>query len=172
MGDAENKSRNVLVGKIAGAYGIKGWVKVQSFTQPIDALLGYKPWLFGDENQASTAGLLKARLHGKGLVAQFDGVEDRNQTVGLLGKMIYVARENLPVPDPGEYYWEDLQGLRVCTLAGRELGQVSGLLETGAHDVLQVGTGKEQILIPFVMDVYVHDVQLDKGRIVVDWDWE
>ncbi len=172
MGDTENKSRNLLVGKIGGAYGIKGWVKVRSFTQPIDALLEYKPWLFGDEHQATAAGLIKARLHGKGLVARFDGVDDRNQTVALLGKMIYVARENLPAPEPGEYYWEDLQGLEVWTLAGRQLGQVSGMLETGAHDVLQVGSGKEQILIPFVMDVYVHKVQLDEGKIFVDWDWE
>ena len=103
------------------------------------------------------------------MIARVEGCRDRDQAAPLVGSKLAIRRQQLPAPPPGSFYWADLVGLKVETTDGRPLGTVQRLLETGANDVLVVGE-REQHLIPFVMGQYVIAVDLDGGRIVVDWD--
>ncbi|MGD8567164.1 MAG: ribosome maturation factor RimM [Gammaproteobacteria bacterium] len=168
----ETDSQFVVVGKITSAYGVKGWVKVFSYTDPVSNILQYTPWYLPDSpkhNGWRRCELVNGRLHGKQLVAQLEGVNDRNQAELLRGTDIAVPRSQLPEPEEGEYYWLDLKGLRVVNTHGVELGVVDDMMETGANDVLVV-KGDRQRLIPYVMDEIVKDVNLAGGVLTVDWE--
>ncbi len=162
--------RMVVVGEVAGVYGVSGWVRVKSYTEPADALLGYRAWELADGDGWRDAGLQAARQHGKGLIAKFSGVGDRDAAAAELGKAIAVRREALAPTDADEYYWCDLEGLSVATTRGEALGTVAYLIETGANDVLVVQDGDGETLVPFVPGVTVTAVDLDAKRIVVDWE--
>lgn len=170
-------ANRIVVGRITSAYGIKGWVKVFSYTQPMENILQYPEWFLvkGDEQRSLT--LVKGKRHGKTLVAQLEGVNDRTGAEHLRGCEISVAVEELPELPEGEYYWHQLEGLRVFTLNGECLGQVDSLMETGANDVLVVrpttdSLDNRQRLVPYVPEEYVREVVLDSGYMVVDWDPE
>ncbi len=158
------------MGEIAGVYGVRGWVRVRSFTDPVENLLRYRPWALGSGQQVRSVSVLEARLHGPGLVARLEGVGDRDAAAELVGQQVLVDRVQLPEV-PGEVYWADLEGMQVLTLDGRRLGQVDHLLETGANDVLVVRGDRER-LIPFVRPEVVRDVDVEAGRLTVDWDPE
>jgi 16S rRNA processing protein RimM len=161
----------VILGRIVGLFGVQGWVKVFSFTEPREAVLEHGQWLLGSEGDWESVRIAEGKRHGKGVIARLDGVDDRDVAAGLIGRDIGVPRDTLPEAAPGEYYWADLEGLRVCHKDGRELGAVGHLLETGANDVLVV-RGDTERLIPFVMDRVILDVDLDRGVITVDWEWD
>mgnify|MGYP001038512650 FL=1 len=165
--------RRVLIGRIVGLYGVQGWLKIESFAEPRMRIFDYQPWLLGaapgPEREVSG---VKGRPQGKGMVARLPGVDDREQAAALIGTDIYVAREQLPPPAEGEYYWVDLEGLKVVTTDNVELGRVSHLFATGANDVVVVRDGSRERLIPFVQGSYVRSVDLSAGRMVVDWDPE
>lgn len=167
----------IVLGRISEAFGIQGWVRVQAFgDDPLSWRRMSKWWLCSDADAADAAwrpvGLRACRAQGKGIVAAFDEVEDRNGAEALAGLYIGAPREALPETASGEYYWGDLVGLSVENKAGVALGTVDSLVSTGAHDVLQVRDGEAERLIPFVA-AYVLDVDLDAKRILVDWeaDW-
>lgn len=164
----DDKDR-VVLGGIAGAYGIKGWVKLRSYTQPQDNILDYAPWWVGSGDRRREMRPLEARAHGKGLVVRLEGVDDRDAAQALNGEPVSVPRDALPALSDGEYYWADLIGLEVLDLDGRSFGRVSQLMETGANDVLVVRGDRER-LIPFLVDQVVKDVDLEAGELVVDWD--
>jgi 16S rRNA processing protein RimM len=155
------------MGRVAAPFGVKGWVRIQVFTEALDSLLDYPAWWVGRDADWRERQVEEAELHGRTLVARLAGCEDRDAAAALTGAQIAVTRGELPEPQPGEYYWSDLQGLRVANLEGQELGTVSHLLETGANDVLVVKGDRER-LIPFV-DAYVVKVDLGRGELVVDW---
>lgn len=113
--------------------------------------------------------LLEGRQQGKGVVAHLQDCEDRDQAHALMGREIGIRRDQLPATAPGEYYWSDLQGLKVITLEGDALGTVDHLIETGANDVLVV-KGERERLIPFISEQVIVAVDLDAGEIQVDWD--
>ena len=161
----------VILGRVSGLFGVKGWIKVHSHTEPREAILDYRDWLLlrGDESQAVR--LAEGKRHGKTVVARLDGVDDRDVAAGYVGAAIAVPREQLPATGQGEYYWADLEGMQVVHRDGRVLGTVDYLLATGANDVLVV-RGDEEILIPFVRDEVIKDVDFAKGVISVDWEWE
>ena len=165
--------RRVLIGRIVGLYGVQGWLKIESWDEPRMRIFDYQPWLLvaapGTETRISG---VKGRTQGKGMVARFPGVDDRDQAAMLVGNDIYVDRERLPPPAEGEYYWVDLEGLEVVTTEGVMLGRVSHLFATGANDVVVVRDGSRERLIPFVQGSYVRSVDLSAGRMVVDWDPE
>ncbi len=151
---------------------MKGWVKIQSYTETPSNILDYDPWYLRPE-KAIDADWREARLegvrkHGKGIVARFAGCDDRDAAALMRGQAIAVRREQLPAAEEGEYYWVDLIGLRVETLEGTALGCVNHLMATGANDVLVV-EGERQRLIPFVTGHIVKDVDLVGGVIRVDW---
>lgn len=164
----QNKSA-VLIGKIAGAYGVKGWLKVSSFTSPPENIFGYKPWYLRGRNSTREVEVQTGRAHGKGLIVQLDGIVDRDEADRLKGMEIVVDRSQLPELEEGHYYWADLEGLRVEAGDGTELGYVDHLMEAGAADVMVV-TGDKRYLIPFVVGDIVLEVDLAAGCIRVNWD--
>lgn len=155
------------MGRIAAPYAVKGWVKIQPYTEYLDSLLDYPVWHLGKAGKWREYGVLEARVHGATLIASLDGVVDREQAQALAGMELAVPREEMPAAEDGEYYWDDLIGMRVVNLAGEDLGRVEGLLETGAHDVMRV-LGERERLIPFTAPI-VRAVDVEAGRIEVDW---
>lgn len=161
----------IVVGRINGLFGTRGWVKAFSYTRPRDNLLNYDPWYLRDKDAWQPYAVAAARCHGSGLIAQLSGVEDRDHAASLLKREIGVERAQLPQIEAEAFYWVDLIGLRVVNRDGADLGQVTGLLETGANDVLQVA-GQRAYLIPFVQGLYVDAIDLDAAEISVDWPVE
>ncbi len=166
-----NRERRILLARVTGAFGIRGDVKLQSFTDPLAAAFRYQPWLLARNGVEQTLEGVIGRETSKGLVAHFPGVDDRDAAEALGGSEIWVARDRLPPPKPGEFYWVDLEGLKVTNLDGVEFGTVSHLFDTGANDVMVV-EGERQRLIPFLYDQFVKDVDFEAGKITVDWDAE
>ncbi len=161
----------VVLGRISGFFGVRGWVKVYSYTEPRDAVLNYKSWLLSSDGDWRTAEVAEGKRHGKTVIARIEGIDDRDQAAALIGCDIGVPRSELPETDEGQYYWSDLEGLQVMTKNGTELGKVKYLLETGANDVMVIN-GEQEYLVPFVIDDVVLDVDLAAGVITVDWDWD
>jgi 16S rRNA processing protein RimM len=164
--------RSVVVGKIVGLYGVKGWVRVHSFTEPPEAILAHAVWALGADAKTSRPWALReGKAHGRGVIACFEGLADRDVAAALVGSLAHVAREALPALEQGQYYWADLEGLRVLTQEGVELGLITHLFETGANDVMVV-VGERERLIPYVMGSVVKRVDLVQRELRVDWDPE
>jgi 16S rRNA processing protein RimM len=161
----------VILGRISGLFGVKGWVKVYSYTEPREAVLDYDRWLLSGKNGWQEATVAEGQRHGKTVIVRINGYDDRDKAAGLIGTEIGVPREELPETDSDHYYWSDLEGLSVVHRDGTELGKVDYLLETGANDVMVV-KGETERLIPFVMGKVVLGVDLTKGEIRVDWEWD
>jgi 16S rRNA processing protein RimM len=161
----------VVLGRISGLFGVKGWVKVYSYTEPREAVLEYRRWLLSGKDGWQVATVAEGQRHGKTIIARIDGYVDRDQAAELIGTEIAVPRDELPEAEEGRFYWSDLEGLQVVHRDGTELGRVAYLLETGADDVMVV-QGERERLIPFVMGEVVLGVDLAEGRIDVDWDWD
>lgn len=160
-----------VMGRISAPYAVRGWVRIQTQTDYIDSLLDYPLWHVGRNGRWRPFRLVEGKVHGQYLLAHLEGMDDRDAAEAVVGMEIAVPREDRPAAEEGEYYWDDLIGLDVVNGEGAALGQVTGLLETGAHDVLQI-QGERERLIPFV-DAYVRAVDLAARRIVVEWglDW-
>ncbi len=165
----ERSGARVVVGRIEGAYGVKGWVRVRSFTDPPANILAYEPWYLLRAQGPQDCDRLDARAHGKGFVARLAGIDDRDAAAALAGTEIEVPRDCLAPASAGEYYWNDLLGLDVITLTGQQLGKVETIMATGANDVM-VLAGDRRRLIPFVHGSVVQSVDLDAREIRVDWD--
>ena len=161
----------LIVGKLNGASGIKGWVKVYSYTDPKENILNYSPWYLKLDGQWQQVSILNGREQGKTVVAQLEGCNDRNTAEIYRGVEIAIEESQLPQLEEGEYYWRDLIGLTVVNMAGEELGTVKKMMETGANDVLVVKTAsKEELLIPYVPEYSVMKVDLESKQITVDWE--
>ena len=158
----------VTLGRITGLFGVRGWIKVHSYTRPPETILQYGPWGLKTSQGVRELKLAEGRSHGRGIVARIEGCTDRDQAAALVGADIEVAVGRLPRLKPGEYYWSQLEGLKVINLSGQELGIVDYLFETGANDVLVVA-GERERLIPYTPTV-VQGVDLDAGVLRVDWD--
>ncbi|HYE36981.1 ribosome maturation factor RimM [Methylocaldum sp.] len=162
-------ARQVIAGEISGAFGVRGWLKIRSHTDPPDNILNYSPWLIGDGNTQKELKVISGRRHGNLVVARLEGVDTRDQALQLTSLRISVPRDQFAPPKPGEYYWADLIGLEVRTTCGVNLGKVTDMMETGANDVIEV-RGERERLIPFVVGEFVKDVNLNEGVLIVDWD--
>lgn len=160
----------VILGRISGLFGVRGWVKVHSFTEPREGILDYSDWLLMQGEEWQPIRIEEGRRQGKTVVVKLEDVNDRDQAAALIDAAVAVSRQVLPAAAEGEFYWSDLEGLQVVDRQGQILGTVSHLLETGANDVLVV-LGDQEILIPFVMDKVILGVDLSQGVIKVDWEW-
>ena len=160
--------QRVVLGRIAGPYGTRGWVKVRSSTEPPQNILRYLPWQLGRDGRWSRIGVAEKRVQGRSVIVRLDGCSDREDASGYRGYDIAVERSQLPEADEGEFYWVDLVGLRVATTAGVNLGEVERMMETGANDVMVV-QGEIERLIPFLPGTVVQSVDIKRGAIVVDW---
>ena len=167
----DRAARLVVIGRVAGVYGVRGWIKVHSFTEPPEAILEHPSWRLWTGSEWRPAELMEGRRHGKLVLAHLASCDDRDVARTMVGAELAVLRTELPDPGPGGFYWADLVGLTVRTVAGVELGVVDRLLETGANDVLVVNGEKER-LIPYVRGDVVTGVDLERGVMTVDWDPE
>lgn len=164
------QARRILVGRIHGAFGVRGELKLESFTEPAATIFRYQPWTLRDaQGRERVLDGARGRETNKGLVATFPDVADRDAAEAMRGTEIYVPRTVLPPPKPGEYYWVDLEGLRVVNTEGADFGTVSHLFSTGANDVL-VARGERERMIPFLEPDYIKSVDFDTGVVTVDWD--
>lgn len=170
-------TRRVTLGRVAGVFGIKGWVKIASNTRPVDNILNYPRWWIGAE-QSLDGGfevqLLDSRVQVNGIVAQISGrdgqpITDRDIAARLVGQDIAVDHDELPPAPTGSYYWADLIGLDVVSKDGEPLGRVTAMIENGAQDVLVLDDNGAERLIPFVQGPIVVSVDLSARRIVADW---
>ena len=159
----------LTIGNLLGPWGVKGWVRVFSHADPPEGIFDYDTWLIGRERRPCR--VLQWRRMGPRLVAALEGVTPREEAEALGELPIRIRRDQLPETEPGQYYWRDLLGLTVTNRAGRDLGEVEGMMSTGAHDILVVA-GPVRHLIPFVHDRFIDEVDLDAGRIRVDWEPE
>ncbi len=163
-------TRRILIGRIHGAFGVRGEIKLESLTDPAENLLRYQPWILRDaqgrEREISGA---RGRAGGKGLIGTLPGVEDRDVAEALRGAELFVLRSALPPPKTGEYYWIDLEGMRVVNLEGKPFGIVDHAFSNGANDVLLIKGDRER-MVPFLQPDYVKSVDFDAGLITVDWD--
>ena len=161
----------VVLGRISGLFGVKGWVKIHSYTDPREAILDYSDWLVGKEDDWKPAELAEGKRHGKTVIARLAGIDDRDAATEYVDALVGVPRGKMPATAVGEYYWSDLEGLQVVHKDGRLLGKVAHLLETGANDVLVV-RGDREVLIPYIKDEVIEDVDLANGVISVNWEWD
>lgn len=163
------EARQVIVGRVSGLFGVRGWVKVESFTDPRDNILQYAPWRLSCGDEMIVRTVAESQVRGKGLIARFEGVEDRDDAARYVGADIRVDRDLFAREAANEYYWSDLEGMEVATVAGQSLGVVAKLLATGANDVMVV-EGDRRRLIPFVIEDVVTSVDRSRRTIIVDWD--
>lgn len=170
-------SEETVLGRISAVFGIKGWVKVHSFTDPVENILDYKQWHLLQDGRRQAVTVRESKRHGKGLVVSLKDVDDREQARAYCGAQIAVDSAALPTLPEGEYYWHQLEGLAVFTPSGVALGEVDHLLETGANDVLVVLATADSVddrerLIPYLPDQVVTAIDLAGKRMTVDWDPE
>ena len=163
--------KNIIVGKINGVYGVKGWVKVYSYTDPRDAISSYNPWYLKQRGRWVAVKIESCRQQAKAVIAKLDGYDDRDAAMLLSGTEISIRPEQLKPLEKDTYYWRDLVGLRVINQQDFDFGTVSSLMETGSNDVLVVKSveGKET-LIPWTIGLAIVEVDLEAGKIKVDWD--
>lgn len=159
------------MGRVLGAHGLRGDVRLESWTEPRLQIFKYQPWILVDANGVEREMLgARGQAAGKGILARLPGVEDRDAAEAMRGVEIHVPRDALPPAKPGEFYWVDLEGLRVVTVDGVALGTVSHMFSTGANDVLVARDDVRERLIPFIRPQYVTDVDFESGVVTVDWD--
>ena len=156
-----------MMGRIAAPFGVKGWVKIQTFSEDPGTLMDFDSWRVGRGEQQTQYTVEAIQEHSNTLVAKLVGIDDRDAAYALRGQEISVAKRDLPPPEENEFYWSDLIGLKAVNREGVELGRVDSLLETGAQDVLVI-KGRREHLIPFVA-AFVGKVDVAGGTIEVDW---
>ncbi len=176
-GAGDGASGRVGIGRISGVFGVRGWVKVYSYTSPRANVLRYGPWHLRRDGTRTVVTVRDGQVQGNGVVASLAGIDDRDAAAALVGAEIEVDRRALGPETPGnpaaagEYFWVDLQGMEVRTRAGESLGVVDHLFETGANDVMVV-VGARRYLIPFLYGSVVRTVDGDSRVITVEWDPE
>lgn len=162
----------IPVGRISGAFGVRGWVKVYSYTEPRSNILEYTPLFLSRQGQWIEVKVSGGHVQGKGIVMGLANVTDRDQAQPLIGSELAIRKSQLEPVGDDEFYWRDLEGCRVVNEKDETLGLVDHLLETGANDVLVVkaeGDG-EECLIPFVFDAFIKQVDVENKVIRVDWE--
>lgn len=170
-------SQETVIGQVTSVFGIKGWLKVFSFTDPREGILDYRDWTLLLDGKRIPVKLEEGRRQGQGIVVRLKGIDDRDLANRYCGAEIRVATAELPELPEGEFYWHQLEGLEVFTVEGECLGKVHHLMETGSNDVLVVRATAASIdqrerLIPYLPDQVLKEVDLGASRMMVDWDPE
>jgi 16S rRNA processing protein RimM len=167
----------LIVGRITAVFGVRGWVKVMSFTEQATKIFDYQPWLVDRQGRLESIQVDEWKNHGDGLVAHLKGIDDRDIARSWCQKDIRVDAALLPKLSDSEFYWHQLENLVVFSHfedTVKRIGVVTSLLETGANDVILVKGDEESIdrrerLIPY-SEQYVLKIDLGKQRIDVIWD--
>jgi 16S rRNA processing protein RimM len=158
----------VVIGKIGATYGIKGWLKIVSFTESIINIINYNPWYIEEHKSWQPLKMNEARPHGKGIIAKISGFDTPEQARLLTGKQIAIKRSQLAPLQQHEYYWAELEGLTVINQHNETLGKIIYLIETGSNDVFVVKGDKEHA-IPYLPEV-ITDINLAEKIMRVNWD--
>lgn len=168
------QSEQIVVGRIGAVYGVKGWLKVQSFTDDPESIFEYSPWLLSQKTEREMK-VAEWRRHNNGLIARLEGISDREEAARLTGADICITADELPALADDEFYWRDLIGMRVVNSNGYDMGVVEQIMPTASNDVLVVkansndGFGKSERLIPFIQSEYVTAVDKEAKQIQVEW---
>ncbi|TGN41025.1 ribosome maturation factor RimM [Marinobacter confluentis] len=170
-------SQETVIGQITSVFGVKGWLKVFSYTDPKEGILEYRNWTLVQNGNRIAAKLEEGRRQGQGIVVRLKGIDDRDLARSYCGADITVQTAELPELPEGEFYWHQLEGLTVYTTDNECLGEVDHLIETGSNDVLIVRATDRSIdqrerLIPYLPDQVVKAVSLAESTLTVDWDPE
>lgn len=160
--------KKVVLGKISSPFGVRGWVKVFSYTDPLTNILDYSPWQLQHNGELQTVSVVTGQKHGKGIIVLLENCASAEDTLPFIGANILVNREDLPPVENDEYYWSDLIGLTVFNMDNVNFGKIQHIIETGANEVLIV-QGERERLIPFGGSV-IKKVDLIQGIMTVDWD--
>ena len=160
----------IIIGRFASTYGVRGWLKVISYTDPIDNILKYPNWQTEHAAQWETITIEENRPHGKGIVVKLSGCDSPEQARLYTNQPIAINREELPTLAKEEYYWADLMGLRVITQDGTDLGRIDDILATPANDVLVIKNDRKRLL-PYTTEV-IQSINLEDKLMIVDWDPE
>lgn len=163
------QNKHVVIGKLGSTYGVRGWIKVQAFTEIITDVLQYTPWSIKDKGEWKTIQIESAKHHGKGMIVKLIGYDTPEQVNKLTGKEITILHSQLPKLKKDEYYWGDLEGLTVIDQHGKVLGKVIYLITTGTNDVLIV-KGKKEFAIPYLLGDVITQIDLDKQEMLVNWE--
>lgn len=177
---AESRSNLINVGRLGAAFGVKGWIKVHSSTEPKENIVKYAPWWLKTPHGVKLFEVDDFKFRNDSLVVHLKGVDDRDLASQYSSVNIAVERSLLPELEGGDYYWHQLIGLKVISeFDGNEIefGEVKELLETGANDVLVISASGSSIddkerIVPYILDSFVKRVDLEAGEIRVDWDPE
>jgi 16S rRNA processing protein RimM len=163
--------RRVVLGQVGGAFGVQGWVRIQSYTDPPANILEYGRWQLGRAGQWREVEVEDSKVTAKGVLAKFAGVATPEEARLVTGSEIAIERDELPAPAPGEYYWSDLEGLAALGQNGQPLGRIEEFRTTPAGPVVVI-RGERQHWVPFVKERIV-SVDLSAGQVVFDWsaDW-
>jgi len=154
----------ILIGKVSGCFGVKGWLKVFSYSNPRENITSYGTWIVNDVVYKS----VESKKNGKLIVAKLNGIDDKDLALTMIGQKIEIEKEQLHELDNDQYYWHDLVGLEVTNKQGVNFGTIKSLLETGAHDVVIINGDRERI-VPYIMHQTIIDVNLEKNSMLVDW---
>ena len=171
MSSRKDEYHQIIIGQCCGIHGVRGWVKIFSYSRPREQIFSYKSWLIKLGSEWQEYKVVQTNSQGKNLIARLDGIEDREKARIFVGSDIAILREQLPQLPAGEYYLRDLISLQVVDLAGNSLGIVVDIKETGANDVLVV-QGDQELLIPLLIDRVVKRIDKQQGQILLDWDPE
>jgi 16S rRNA processing protein RimM len=169
-------SDTLVVGKIGAPYGVKGWVKITTYTHEQDGVFAYSPWLLGQGQDNKEYVVDQWRTHNKGLVAKLVGVETRDDAESIKNLEISIKAQQLPQLADDDFYWRELVGMQVITEQGYSLGVVKELFETGANDVMLIKAhlndafGQKERMVPYLLDQVVKQVDREAKTIKVDWD--
>ena len=165
--------KKIYLGKITGVHGIKGWLKIQSFSSPPENILNYPQWIINNQGEEDFYSIEQGRKQNNKIVVKLEKIDDRNTAESLINSKIQILRSDLPKLSNENYYWSDLVGLSVLNSEETVIGKIESLIETGANDVMVIITLKdERILIPFVMHEIIKEVNVELSYIKIDWSIE
>lgn len=163
-----NTDSRILIGQVSGCFGVKGWLKIFSYSNPRENITTYKSWIIGGRLYES----IESKKNGKLIVAKLNGIDDKETAATFMGQDIEIEQAQLPQLESNHYYWRDLIGLQVSNTQGVDFGKIKSLLETGANDVIIIKGDRER-LIPYIADGSEHQtiikVDLETQTMVVDW---
>jgi 16S rRNA processing protein RimM len=161
-------SERLTVGHFGKSYGIKGWLRVNSLTDPPENILKYLPWQIQHLGEWRRVEISDFQKRGQQIIVKISGCDTPEQAKSYMNFSIAIYRDQLPVLPPGEYYWIELIGMTVINEKGVKLGQVESLMETGSNDVLVI-QGENRSLLPYTNEV-IKEIKINEGIIIVDWD--
>jgi len=162
----------IVMGRVLGPFGVKGWVRVKTYTESPEILAARQGWWIGKDGDWREQAVAQTQRHGARLVARFEGCDSPQAALAYRELEVALLRESLPPTRENEFYQADLIGLEVRNMDDEWLGTLAELFSNGAHEVMRVSDGKVERLLPFI-DQVVHEVDMGAGRITVDWgmDW-